>query len=234
MYKIITHTIREEHYDHPATAEYALTGQGTNMGNAMPKISQVTRSDAFNSPASIAFTQAVRTVFEQYVGTLRNYIVSASGTGEEMPILEEKLYTVSKGLENVVKEYYGDAAGVAFAEKFRAYTVGLLELIKAEKSGSAKAVTDAEANLKNKIGEIAAFLNMANAAWPQATVIEYLDKFHVAEHEQTKARKDKRWADDQTAADTAHNLFVSGAKTMPAFADVVAKGVIMQYPARFR
>lgn len=75
---------------------------------------------------------------------------------------------------------------------------------------------------------------MANPAWTQSAVIDYLDKFHVAEHEQVKARKEKRWADDQAAADTARDLFVSGTKVMPAFADTFAKGVITQYPTRFR
>jgi len=38
MYKMITHTITEEHFDHPVTAEYGI---GIHHGNTMPKLSNV-------------------------------------------------------------------------------------------------------------------------------------------------------------------------------------------------
>jgi hypothetical protein len=250
MYKVITHTIKEEHFTHPRTVEYALLMKG---GNVRPMTSAINDGPVIIEPGNdvlivppnsgaaigaasqmaVMFRGVTRTLLEKYVYALRNAIVSIFGTSEDLIVLEEEIKKSIANIESAIKPYYDSSSISLFAQKLTEYTTDLLDFAKAQKEG--KSFTDIETRLAQRILDISDLLPTFNPAWNKGDVSNYFTWFGDAVKRQIAARKAKNWAEDQIQFEKAYQIFVSGLPDWAIpFAQYLARGIITQYPGQFR
>lgn len=231
MYKVITHTIVEEHFTHPSTAGHAL------MSNIKPKMSSTVSTEAvisYDTPAASTFKNLVRSLLETYVADVRSGIVSIMGTGEDTGVIENKVVqTIGEIGTKIFKPYYNADVSDRIEQHLKAYTIALMDYAKAEKGG--RSTGEAENSLTQHIGDIATVLNTVNMMWTREKMNEYYTWFAQDAKDQVKSRKTKNWTADQAAYDHARGVFLSGiVNEMQGYAHVLAKGVIAQHADRFR
>jgi len=229
MYKVITHTITEEHFNHPSIVEHALT-----RGNIHPKMSTSIVSNAiinYDTLAASNYRNLVRSLLETYVADVRSAVVSIMGSGEDTGIVENKLHqTITEIADRVLKPYYSSDVVSKIEQHLKGYTVSLLDIAKSEKSG--RNVTEFENTLKQHTEELAMMLNTVNQLWSREEMLNYYTWYSQAVKDQIRNRKSKNWASDQEAYDYGRNVMLSG--KFPGYSQVLAKGVIAQHADRFR
>lgn len=243
MYKVITHTIREEHFTHPATAEYALTGghmgnahvygghMGSHMGNVMARTSGI--RGEFSSPAAVLYRGWIRNTMETYVNNLRGALVSIHSTGEEVPLLEQRIASSIDDIVAMLRPYYSTGVTNVLKQGLSDYTTDLLDFFKAHKDG--KPTSDIENRIAQHATAIADAMAMANPHWRRDESLSYYTWFADAFKNQSAARKAKNWGEDQAAFDSARETFLTGMPDQAtSLSQYIAKGVISQYPQKFR
>jgi len=231
MYKKVTHHIIEEHFDHPMAAHVK---EVVDHGHHTTPIPYDHKSMLIpTSPSSIKLTSDAMHLFGNYYWRLRSYLISALDSGEDRAAIENHLMTDITNLGNVVKTYYGDAAATSFEKYLKAYTMAIIDVINAIKSG--QSVTDITPKVSTSVNDLANFLNQANPAyWPASTVSHILNQEVDAWVAQANDRKRKDWIADFAALERGKGILITGQpdKT-PSFATTFANGVIQQFPSKF-
>ena len=101
MYKVITHTIKEEHFDHPLAIEAVngvKNGNGLSNGNSNGVVSSTSSMlvpgtvSVFNTESAVKFRMDNRTIWARYLWRLRSYIVSALDGAEDLAVVEDQLF----------------------------------------------------------------------------------------------------------------------------------------------
>lgn len=231
MYKIITHAIREEHFDHPMTAEMAM-----GRGNIMPKTSNLSSAiGQYDSPLAQMYMSQVRTEFEAYLIYVRDCVLSMFNGGEDLTAIEQRIVKQANAIAMLLTPYYGAEVAAAAEALLIDYTKHVLAVLQAVKSGSG--ISEAELRLRQTIDKVGETFATVNSRWPAAVVSKYLTKFADAVVKQGMARKVKDWAADLEALTYARKCWLNGDySTMPvyhSFAEVFSKGVISAFPERF-
>jgi hypothetical protein len=241
MYKVITHTIKEEHFTHPITAEYALTGKpghmgnihayGGHMGNIRSQGSAIVGE--FNSPLALLYRAQIKDCVESYIGNLRGELVSIYGTGEEVALLEQRIVKSIEDLVTKLAPYYDPNVVSTIRQALVDYSMELMNLVKAQKDG--RSTSDVEAKITQKMTAIADFLPSINPHWIKEDLIMYFNCLTDAFKNQSIARKNKNWNEDQKELDNARECAVTSVPSQgPALSQYIARGVISQFPRRFR
>jgi hypothetical protein len=221
MYKVITHTIKEEHFTHPATVEYAFL---TKNGNVVPTTGNITTKTAN------ANTSRINRLIEYYVYALRNTIVSLMNSGEDLAVTENELKNAIDAIVEYFKVTYAQNNEqlniMPFETYLKDYTKLLIEIAKLQKIG--RAITDVELQLTKNIDDFSGFLFIINSQdWPKDDSVLYLTQFSNAVINQIIARKNKNWVTDQAQFKTGYQIFISGVDTLPtSFAQYFANGII--------
>jgi hypothetical protein len=230
MYKIITHTIKEEHFDHPMTAEAAMT-----RGNVMPKTAGTSSViNQLSTTLALVYRSRVRSQFETYLFHIRNYVLSAFNGGEDLAAVEKNIVSHAKVMAMLLSPYYSDEVVEAAEAKLVDYSKHLLAVVQAIKSDSG--VADAEAKLTQVIKVVADTFESVNSYWPSSAVNDHLTKFANSVAKQARARKSKNWAEDMEALAASQMCWLSGDLGVPgylSFAEVFARGVILEFPQKF-
>lgn len=231
MYKVITHAIREEHFDHPMMAEMAI-----NRGNIAPRTNGLSSAiSQYDSHLAQMYRNQARTEFEAYLIYVRDYVVSVFNGGEDTAAIEQRIAQQAKSIAGLLQPYYGDEVAAVAEARLLDYTKHVLAVLQAIKTGSDKDA--AKLKLKQTIETVAGTFSSVNPRWPLSAVAEYLTKFADAVIEQGMARKSKNWAADLDALTEARVGLLNGNyNIMPvyhSFAEVFSKGVISAFPERF-
>jgi hypothetical protein len=178
------------------------------------------------SKPAVELRTAVRKLWEDHITWTRLYIVSALAGLEDVGEVAKRLLANQDDLGNAIKPYYGDAAGVKLAQLLRDHILIATDVVKAAKMGAAAELTAAQNKWTANADEIAAFLSRANPNWPLAAVTDMLHKHLALTTDEVVSRLKKDWAADIAAYDKGHNH-------MLMFADVMAEGIVKQFPAKF-
>lgn len=240
MYKVITHTIREEHFTHPATAEYALTSgghmgnvhvYGGHMGNIKPMGSALVGE--FNSPTALLYRAQVRDCIESYISNLRGELVSIHGTGEEVALLEQRIVKSIDDLVAKLTPYYNTNITSTIKQALVDYSMELMNLVKAHKDG--RSTSDIEAKITQKMNAIADFLPSVNPHWVKEDLVFFFNCLTDSFRNQSIARKAKNWDEDQKELDKAKECTITAPIGQgPSLSQYITRGVISQFPRRFR
>lgn len=231
MYKVITHAIREEHFDHPIMAEMAMS-----KGNIAPRTNNLSSVIShYDSPLAQMYRSQVRTQFEAYLIYVRDYVVSVFNGGEDTAAIEQRIIKQANAIAQLLEPYYGAEIAAAAEAKLLDYTKHVLAVLQAMRSGSG--ISEAELKLKQTIEDVAGTFASVNPRWSAPVVSEHLTKFADAVVKQGIARKSKDWAADLEALTRARVCLLNGNyETVPAyhsFAEIFSKGVISAFPDRF-
>lgn len=239
MYKVVTHTIKEEHFTHPITVEHALLTKNTGHGSNVYPITSNISCEKSLSIMSLrdTFRLNIKDLMSRYVGTLRSAIVSIFNSGEDLPVLENEIAmaidALKEGIRVINNQIYNGIPNSLFAQYLTDYTNILLAIAKAHKANaSASSIETLEKNLIENIELFSDSLYSMNMHdWSKNTLYNYLLDFSDAIKSQITARKTKNWIEDQMQLKNAYNIFIDGIPgTLVPFTQYFADGIFMQFP----
>lgn len=127
---------------------------------------------------------------------------------------------------NAIKPYYGEAAGNKWAELLREHILIAGKIVDAAKSGNRAEVEKFNKEWYKNAEDIAMFLSGANPNWTAKQLKELLDVHLQLVADNVAARLRKDWKADITAFD-------KGEEHLIMLADVLAEGIIKQFPQQF-
>lgn len=232
MYKKITHTIVEEHFDHP---------EALRMKSRLDCYPSTTSTTTTTPPSMLEHTDtanhlktAAHKLLGNYAQRIRSHIVSILDSTADASAIDEQLTKDIKAVDAVVSAYYGAAAGEEVGMYLKKIADDVADIARAVKSG--KSIDDLKTKLVRDVEFFATLLEGANPKhWPATAVRDILTAAGNAWIAQIQARENKKWAEDIALADRIANIFTgSGADIdVTDFAKTFAEGIIKQFPEKF-
>jgi hypothetical protein len=224
MYKKITHTIVEEHYDHPS-----ILPDDMNCDTTTPVYYSNNRK-AMVSVADPEATQIIKDSLNnwgQLCWRLRSLVISITEGDKDIDLLKTRLTGDVGELAKIVERVYGMDAANKFKELVLNITTTLVDIITSIRADSETLTNKLKTKLTDEISELGGFLGNANAAWPASAVKSIFSTFTDLYIQQALNRIAKQWSAGVEAADKAYNLMVVKQPTGgPSFADIFANGLI--------
>lgn len=191
---------------------------GSNHGTATPVVNQ----------KQLALRNDMRKLWEDHVTWTRLAIISLTTDSPDRDATVGRLLQNQDDIGDAIKPFYGDAAGEQLSGLLRDHILIAANLIAAAKAGDASAVADAQDRWTANADDIAAFLAAANPrSWPLADMKAMLHEHLALTTQEALARLHADWAADVAAYDEIHVQALG-------MADMLSKGIIQQFPARFR
>ena len=183
---------------------------------------------AAGTTSRAAFHDHLRKLWEDHVTWTRLAIVTFADGSAGFDATAARLLRNQTAIGDVVKPYYGRAAGNNLTALLRDHIGIAVELLQAAKAGDVAAFSDARTRWYRNANDIADFLAKANPRfWPR----------HMM-------RVDMRTHLDQTLAEAGHELhgdYPASVRDYEAIhhhildmADMLSSGIAKQFPGRFR
>ena len=228
MYKKITHTILEEHFEHPAAAQIKSQMGYYPITTPAPK------------PASIMseHAQQFKTAARKLLGNYARYISSSiNGIFDSSPDLAAIGEQISKDIDaigGVMRAYYSQTVNDQTVMHLKKIANDVAEIARLVKSG--KSIDQTKTNLLQEVDSFATLLESVNPEhWPAAAVRDYFGRAGDAWIGQIQARDRKQWAESIAFADRVLDIFIGGGTGMDGedFAKIFAEGIIRQFPNQF-
>ena len=180
------------------------------------------------SQAELAFRNEMRRLWEDHIVWTRLAIVSLTTDAPDTEATVGRLLRNQDEIGAALAPFYGEAAGDELTRLLRDHIVVAAELVAAARAGDADAVADAQARWGANADELAAFLAGANPrAWDEAVLRASLEEHLRMTTDEAVARLTGDWEADVAAYDAIHAHALG-------LADVLAAGIVRQFPGRFR
>ena len=177
--------------------------------------------------AEVTFRNDMRKAWEDHIIWTRLFIVSALADLPDVEAATQRLLQDQVDIGNLVKPYYGEAAGNQLAALLRDHILGAAELLGAAKTGDSAAVQSASDKWYANGDDIAAFLNSANpTAWPLEAVKAEMKMHLDLTLEEAVAHMKGEYETDIARYDQIHHHILG-------LADTLSSGVIAQFPEKF-
>lgn len=241
LYRVVTHTIKEEMLDQPpAGSEFATHGwYPTGPTGPLPTASGARHQPGvfypeipYNTDSAIKFRMDARTAWARYLWRMRAYLLSALNGGEDLPHVEERLFRDIDEIGDMVKPYYGLVATKQISQLMRAFVLTEIDIVRALKMR--QDISALRAKHTQQVDEFAAFLNAANPRnWSREAVAKVFNDLMTCWQTEAVSRINKDWVADLNAVDDGHRIILAGNDSGPAFADIFSRGIITQFPERF-
>jgi hypothetical protein len=225
MYKKITHTIVEEHFDHPMAAK--IKAGLKRKQNKKAKYDFGDEDVIFGRPTSEIFNKADFTArFNSY---LNNYTQKLIQITDATAGTEEQLVNAFEGLFNFVDEigdffdpFYNRELGERVTTSFRLIASNITMIVHTTKAGWS---TEPWTRLINQSAVIANF-QQYNDDWIRP-IIENIMKEFISN---MIARVNAIKSGNQSAVDQSTNNMYTA---INSFKDVIVNGITQQFPQRF-
>jgi hypothetical protein len=216
----------------PLIADAAVGAPHAHV-SSFPTLAQQTATPAAESAPLepsiewLAFQDEMRRLWEDHVTWTRLYIVSFAADLPDQEATAQRLLRNQTDIGNAIAPFYGEEAGAALTALLDEHILGAVDLLAAAKSGDAAAVETASAAWYANADEIAAFLSAANPEqWPQAELQAEMRMHLDITLREATARLQDDFASDIAAYDEVHAHIL-------AFADILSRGIMQQFPERF-
>ena len=207
-----------------------LAVAGTNDGHADDGHSHAdaVAVTAGTTAKQAAFQDAMRKLWEDHITWTRLAIVSFAHELPDLPTTQDRLLRNQVDIGDAIKPYYGEAAGNRLTALLKEHIVGAVALMSAAKAGDHALIKQRTDEWYVNGNQIADFLHEANPRnWSQESMREMM-KGHL---DQTLSEAVNRltgnYADDVRDYDEIHEHILM-------MADSLSKGIIKQFPKRFR
>lgn len=168
----------------------------------------------------------IRMLWEQHGAWTRMTIVSLTEDLPDVDLVTKRLLRNPVDFQEALNPFYGDKVASKFSELLTSHLVLAAQLVKAAKAGDTKAAADIEKQWYTNADQIAIFLASINPYWSESSWKEMLYK-HL------KFVKDE--AICMLIKDYAGSINVYDKMEMEILemADMMAKGIIRQFPYKF-
>lgn len=224
MYKKITHSIVEEHFDHPMAAKIKAGLRPT-----------ITRKTSLNIDDDIIFGRPTTEIFnkDEFKQNLESYLTnytqklieitdSVVGTEEQLVTPFEELFDTVDNVKNFFNPFYTRELGERVATSFRHIASSVTMITHSTKAGF-----DAEPWIKSlNLAVSVAPLRDYNDRWIPYTYQNPIRKFNFDLVRRINAVK----AADQVVIDQASTDITA---SMMTFKDTIFNGITQQFPQRF-
>jgi hypothetical protein len=178
------------------------------------------------SPQALSLQLALRRLWADHVIWTREYVVAAIADAPDAGAVAGRLLKNQEDIGNAVVPFYGEAAGSRLTELLKEHVMIAVDLIAAAKTGEQAKFANADAAWDRNAANIASFLAAANPNWPEKDVADLLGQHLALTKNEAVARLKGNWEDDIQAFDEIFTEILT-------VADVLAAGIVKQFPDRF-
>lgn len=168
-----------------------------------------------------------RRLWIDHVSWTRSVIISDLSSLEDKGIVLERLLKNQDDIGSSIKPFYGEEAGNKLALLLREHINLAVKVTDAAKSGNKADLTKYNKLWYENADDIAKFLSSANPNYSYETLKDMLHKHLQFVTDQVVARLNKDWNADVAAYDKGENHMIM-------FADMIADGIIKQFPQKFK
>lgn len=169
----------------------------------------------------------MRQLWEDHVTWTRLAIISLTTGSPDTKATVGRLLRNQTDIGDAVKPYYGRAAGAELTKLLREHILIAADLVAAAKAGNGQAVASAQERWQVNAVHIARFLSSANPRWKLASMRAMLREHLRLTTREAVARIQGNWGADVAAYDEIHRQALH-------MADMLAAGIVGQFPKRFR
>jgi hypothetical protein len=213
-----------------ASATLVLAVSGTHEGHADTGHSHadVVALSAKTTAKQAKFQDAMRKLWEDHIIWTRLAIVSFAHDLPDLPATEARLLRNQEDIGNAIKPYYGRAAGNQLTALLKEHIVGAVALLKAAKSGDQALIKQRTDEWYANGDEISDFLHEANPRNWSRKAMRRMMKGHLDKTiSEAVNRLTGKYAADVRDYDRIHRHILM-------MADTLSKGIVKQFPRRFR
>jgi hypothetical protein len=180
------------------------------------------------TPKGVALRTEMRQLWEDHITWTRLAIISLTTDSPDTEATVGRLLRNQADIGTAVKPFYGNAAGNELTRQLRRHIAIAAEVVAAARAGDADALAAAQARWARNGDAIAAVLASVNPRHWKLTAMKAELRTHLKlTTEEAVARLRGDWNADVAAYDRIHRHALH-------LSDVLANGLIAQFPRRFR
>lgn len=231
MYKKITHTIVEEHFDHPLSTEIkkgvdklmmpSAAAGGMPRGPKMPQRSRIPTNEIFNETAYRADAQSYVTNFSD---NLNKIIDCINTSNADIVAPFEQIFTDIDKLGNMTKPFFNSELGERINSAMRSLV--LLTTLSVHSANAGLDPTSLLNRLQQVVADLNAAVNSYNAQWNVGDIDTTFGSIIANIRAKVTARTNK----NNVMADELSTKIYSD---LIKFGNLFADGVILKFPTRF-
>jgi hypothetical protein len=169
---------------------------------------------------------ALRRLWSDHVIWTREYVVAAIARTPDAQPAAGRLLANQEHIGGAIAPFYGQAAGSALTDLLKQHIMIAVDLIEAAKAADPVSFAEADRRWDANALQVAALLSSVNPNWREDDVVDLLRQHLKLTKDEATARLQQSWADDIEAFDQIFTEILT-------IADVLADGIIKQFPERF-
>jgi len=200
---------------------FSITSQGIVQAKAGAE-----KDSTCISPKMVQLKTDMQKVWIDHTIWTRSYIVSAISNRPDQKDVLDRLLQNQQDIGNVIKPYYGEAAGNKLADLLREHILIAGKIVDAAKAGNQADVQKLQADWHRNADDIAKFLSAANPNWPFKTLQDMLYTHLQLITEIVVNCLKGDWKADIAATDKNEIHMIH-------LADILTEGIVKQFPAKF-
>jgi hypothetical protein len=193
----------------------------------MPMTVTVHASPA-RSAKAVALRADMRKLWEDHITWTRLAIISLETGTPDTEATVARLLRNQTDIGNAIKPYYGNAAGNELTRQLRSHILIAADVIAAAKAEDQAKLADAQTRWTANADQIAATLASVNPRYWNIAAMKAEMHMHLKlTTDEAVYRLQGNWVADVAAYDKVHNHILH-------MSDLLADGIVKQFPARFR
>lgn len=185
------------------------------------------KENPVHTKSQCALHEAERRLWMDHVSWTRNYIVSAIASQKDQNDVLERLLRNQDDIGNSIKPYYGEEAGKQLTTLLREHIQLAGQVLDAAKNNNSADLDKYNTLWYENADKIAVFLSSANPHYSEKELKNMLHQHLQFVTDQVVARLKNDWPADMKA-------YEKGEDHMVHFADILADGIIAQFPEKFK
>ena len=180
------------------------------------------------STKAVALRTDMRKLWEDHVTWTRLAIISLEAGTPDTDATVARLLRNQTDIGNAIKPFYGTAAGNTLTRELRTHILIAADVVAAAKAGDQAKLADAQERWTANADQIAATLASVNPRyWKLGTMKAEMHMHLKLTTDEAVARLQGNWSADVAAYDKVHAHILH-------MSDLLADGIVRQFPARFR
>ncbi|CAI6084159.1 glycosyltransferase [Cohnella sp. JJ-181] len=195
-------------------------------GSAQAKTSKE-RDAACLSPKMVQLKSDMQKAWIDHTIWSRSYIVSALSNRPDQKDVLERLLRNQQDIGDLIKPYYGEAAGNKLADLLKEHIQIGVKIVAAAQAGNEADVKSLQADWRRNADDIARFLSAANLNWTFKTLQDLLYTHLQLITEIVLDCLKGDWKGDIAATDRNEIHMIH-------LADTLTEGIVRQFPEKFK